>query len=349
MNKWLARMWIGLINLTLRWSVAQRARCAHYVGAVLWCVVRSRRRVALANLRACFPHWSAQEQRRVARQCFSDVARSVLDHSVLWKGTRAEIEALVQVQGLENLMTPAHRPLILVAPHFVGLDAGGLRVGTLVQCVSIYARQSNPVWNDALLAMRRRFNNPLLLARGGQGKGEGNELRATLRALQQGLPLYYLPDMDNGAQASIFVPFFGVSAATVPMVSRLTRITQAKVIMAVTEMTDTGYTLHLTAPWENFPGASVEEDTARMNQEIERWVERFPAQYLWTHRRFKTRPPGELSIYGNAAKFEKLKSEIRQELNSGAAEPWDAQAAKQRAREAASEKKSIHVSNDKIP
>lgn len=292
----LARAWIGLINLTYGWPAARRARWAHYTGAVLWCVVGARRRVTLANLRACFPQWTPEQQHRVARQCFTNVARSVLDHAVLWQGSRTEVEALVRVEGAQHLLPPAPRPLIMVAPHFVGLDAGGLRVNTLVRGVSIYARQSNAVWNDWLLRARRRFNDPVLLARGSQGKGQ-NELRATLRALQQGLPLYYLPDMDNGPQASIFVPFFGVNAATVPMVSRLARMTGAKVIMAVTEMTDSGYTLHLTAPWEDFPGASIEEDTARMNQEIERWVERFPAQYLWTHRRFKTRPPGAPSIY----------------------------------------------------
>ena len=74
-------------------------------------------------------------------------------------------------------------------------------------------------------------------------------------------------------------------------------MTGAKVVMAVTEMTDDGYILHFEPPWENFPGESVEDDTARMNREIERWVLRLPAQYFWTHKRFKTRPEGEASIY----------------------------------------------------
>ncbi len=285
-----ARVWIALINLTAHWSVAARARLARRIGAVLWRVAGSRRRVALANLRACFPQWSEEQRVHIARACFCNVVRSVLDHAVLWKGSRAQVEALVQVQGLERLMNPEHRPLIMVAPHFVGLDAGGLRINTLVRGVSIYARQSNAVWDAWLLKARQRFNEPVLLAR-------GTEMRSAIRAIKDGLPFYYLPDMDNGAQASIFVPFFGVSAATVPMVSRLARLTGAQVIMAVTEMTDAGYVMHLTAPWENFPGTSIEEDTARMNREIEHWVQRFPEQYLWTHRRFKTQPAGEPSVY----------------------------------------------------
>jgi KDO2-lipid IV(A) lauroyltransferase len=74
-------------------------------------------------------------------------------------------------------------------------------------------------------------------------------------------------------------------------------LTGARVMMAVTEMTDTGYTLHLEPVWRDYPGADVTADTLRMNREIERWVERLPAQYIWTHRRFKSRPPGQPGIY----------------------------------------------------
>ncbi|HYA65545.1 MAG TPA: lipid A biosynthesis acyltransferase, partial [Burkholderiaceae bacterium] len=123
------------------------------------------------------------------------------------------------------------------------------------------------------------------------------DLRAVLRAMRGGLPFYYLPDMDSGDGNSIFVPFFGVAAATLPMVSRLARSIDAKVVMTVTEQTPEGYVLHVEAPWRDFPGASVEQDTVRMNREIERWVLRMPDQYLWTHRRFKSRPVGAASLY----------------------------------------------------
>jgi KDO2-lipid IV(A) lauroyltransferase len=156
--------------------------------------------------------------------------------------------------------------------------------------VSIYARQSNAAWDDWLLAIRSRFNEPLLLARGA-------DLRQAVRAMKQGRPFYYLPDMDNGPDNSIFVPFFGVPAATLPMVSRLARLAGAKVVMTVTEMTDDGYVLHVEPPWPDFPSDSVEADTRRMNSTLERWVLRMPNQYLWTHKRFKTRPPGAPSVY----------------------------------------------------
>jgi KDO2-lipid IV(A) lauroyltransferase len=292
MNEALARLWIGLINTTAGWSMAARARLAAFLGDLLWLLVRRRRRITLTNLRACFAQLGEPERRALGRRLFRNIARGVLDHSVLWHGSREEIERLVRVDGVEHLNDPRNRPLILLAPHFVGLDAGGLRVNTLLRAVSIYARQSNAAWDAQLLEGRRRFADPLLIPRRG-----ASELKAVLRAMKDGLPFYYLPDMDLGATNSIFVPFFGVTAATTPMVSRLARLTDAKVVMAVTEMTDDGYVLHLEAPWRDFPGVSVGQDTERMNREIERWVQRMPDQYLWTHKRFKTRPPGEPPLY----------------------------------------------------
>jgi KDO2-lipid IV(A) lauroyltransferase len=197
----------------------------------------------------------------------------------------------IRVEGAEHMTDPANLPMIILAPHFVGLDAGGVRSNTLVRGASIYSQQKNPVWDAWLLKARQRFSDPVLLPR------QGLDMRSLIRTVKSGLPLYYLPDMDLGPVNSIFVPFFGVPAATIPMVSRIARMTGAKVVMAVTEMTDDGYLLHIEPPWTDFPGASVEEDTLRMNRELERWVLRLPAQYFWTHKRFKTRPEGEASLY----------------------------------------------------
>ena len=293
MSAWLARIWIALINATAGWRVANRVRLANALGDLLWLLVRPRRRIALANLRACFPGRSSAERRAIARACFRNVSRGVLDHAVLWRGSREDVQRLVRLEGIDALLAAAGQgPLIMMAPHFAGLDAGAIRLAIELHAVSIYARQRNATWDEALTAGRRRFNEQLLIAR-----DEDNALRQVVRALKQGRPLYYLPDMDNGPHNSIFVPFFGVAAATLPMLSRLATITGARVVTVVTEMTRDGYVVHLSEPWPDFPTGSVEEDTARMNREIERWVLRLPDQYLWTHRRFKTRPPGAAPIY----------------------------------------------------
>ena len=291
MNAALARLWVALILQSARWSAAPRRWLADRIGDLAVLAVARRRRIAEANLRACFPGLGEAERRGILRRMFRNVARGALDHGVLWRAPADEIRQFVRAEGMEHLRSPTNRPLLMLAPHFVGLDAGGARIALEFRAVSIYARQSNPVWDRWLAFGRARFNEPLLVARGGA------ELRTALRAMQSGLPFYYLPDMDTGDSNSIFVPFFGVEAATLPMVSRIARMIGAKVVMTVTEQTADGYVLHVEPPWEDFPGASVEEDTARMNREIERWVRRMPDQYLWTHRRFKTRPPGAAGIY----------------------------------------------------
>jgi KDO2-lipid IV(A) lauroyltransferase len=291
-DRWAAGFGIALINRTARWPVRARARLARVLGDLGWHLVASRRRVTLANLKACFPALDDAERQQLGRRVFHNLTRATIDHSLLWKGSREDVERLVRVEGLERLTDPTNRPLIMLAPHFVGLDAGAVRLSIDIKAVSIYARQSNPVWDRWLAHGRSRFLQQRLIAR------RGWDLRAVVRAMRDdGLPFYYLPDIDGGPSNSIFAPFMGVPTATLPMVSRLARMIGARVVMTVTELTSDGYVLHVEAPWEDFPGSTVEEDTARMNREIERWVRRLPDQYLWTHRRFKTRPPGAPSIY----------------------------------------------------
>ncbi|MCX8004649.1 MAG: lysophospholipid acyltransferase family protein [Burkholderiaceae bacterium] len=291
MSAALGRLLIALIEATHGWSQAARTRLANVLGDLAWWLAVPRRRVALANLRVCFPQWSEARRRQVARACFRNMARALLDHAVLARAPREVLAGYVRAEGVEHLRVQDGRPLLLIAPHFAGLNAGGVRTAMEVAGVSIYARQRNATLDAWMRAIRGRFNAPLLIPR------EGFDLRAAVRAMQQGRAFYYLPDQDYGPRHSIFVPFFGVPAATIPMVARLAKLTGARVVMTVTEMTADGYVLHVEPPWADFPGGSIEADTARMNREIERWVERMPAQYLWLHKRFKTRPPGAAPIY----------------------------------------------------
>jgi KDO2-lipid IV(A) lauroyltransferase len=287
----IARGAIRLMEAMSGWTPRSRARLAQLVGTLLWWLAAPRRRVTLVNLRLCFPALSEAERSALGKRCFVKLLRALIDHGALARLDADAFSRFVRVQGAEHLQDARNRPLILIAPHFVGLDAGGVAVNTMVRGVSIYARSRNAAWDDWLLKVRNRFNAPLLIQR------EGFDLRAAVRALNDGLPFYYLPDQDPGERNGVFAPFFGVPAATLPMVPRLARMSGAKVMMAVTEMTDDGYVLHLEPPWENYPSGSVEADTARMNAEIELWVRRLPDQYLWTHKRFKTRPAGEASPY----------------------------------------------------
>ncbi len=261
-------------------------------GALLYAFGRERRRVCLINLAHCLPQLSAGEREALARRHFRVFARTFLERAILWWGSPARICRLVRIEGMEHFEAVRGGPLILLAPHFVGLDMGWTRLALEIDMVSIYSTQKNAVFNAALLAGRRRFGHPTLLSR-------QRGVRPALRAMQAGQPFYYLPDMDYGERDTIFVPFFGVNAATITGVSRLARLAGARVLPCVTRMLPggEGYVVRFLPALENYPGASIEGDTRRMNALIEEQVRQMPEQYLWVHKRFKTRPPGEAPWY----------------------------------------------------
>lgn len=288
----MAHFWVWLVGCFCHTSVRTRTRAARIIAFVLWYAVPKRRHVIRTNLRLCFPDWSEEKREQVARSTYRSLARAALDHGVLWKGSSEQIGEMVRFEGLDHILSLDNRPLIVICPHFVGLDAAGIALNRYVRGCSLYQTQSNPVWDAAALAGRSRFSDPVLIA-----KSNGSDLRPVMRAMKQGMPFYYLPDMDHGLRNSIFVPFFGVPAATLPMASRLARVMKARVCMSIVEMTEQGYTAHISAPLENFPTQDAAADTLVVTKLLERWIERFPDQYLWTHRRFKTRPDGEPSVY----------------------------------------------------
>ena len=262
------------------------------LGWVLYAVARERRKVALTNLRLCFPDQTDSDLQRLARRHFQALGRSFLERGLLWWSTRARLQSLVRIEGLEHWQAVAERPVIWLAPHFVGLDMGGTRIITQWRGVSVYSHQKDPVFDRILLHGRTRFVTPELFSR-------QDGIRPVVRAMRKGLPFYYLPDMDLGERDSIFVPFFGVPAATITGLTRITKLAEAVVVPAVTRQLPgaAGYVLRFYPAWKEFPGANEEQDTRRMNAFIEDRVREMPEQYYWVHKRFKTRPPGEPKIY----------------------------------------------------
>lgn len=286
----MSRLLFALLWLAHWLPVRARAALAEAAGAAAFWLIAERRRVARINLQKCFAAMDPAARERLARAHFRALARSLLDRGVLWWAPRARIERMVRIEGLERLRALAGRPVILLAPHFVGLDAGFTRLACEADMVSIYANQKNPLFARLLMRGRTRFGRQRLLSR-----QEG--IRAALAAIREGRPFYYLPDLDYGPRGALFVPFFGVAAATTPGLARLARLTGAAVLPCVTRMQRDGYVLTIEPAWDNFPTADVAADTRRMNAYIERRVLEMPEQYLWMHKRFKTRPPGEARFY----------------------------------------------------
>ena len=290
MKIFLTYILVGFLWL-LHWLPLHVLRGLGWVlGRVLFVLGRERREVALINLRLCFPEKTEAEREVLARKHFVVFSRAVLDRTLGWWASKERIERIVRISGVENLTDPEGKPVILLSPHFVGLDAGASRISMCVVGCSVYSNQKNPVLNKLLYDGRKRFNDTLLLSR-------QDGMRRIVKALKDGYPFYYLPDMDFGPRDSIFVPFFGIQTATIPAVSRLVRMTGAKVVACITRQVPDGYEVEVMPAWENFPGESVEADTAYVNRFIESQVLRMPEQYFWLHKRFKTRPAGEQRFY----------------------------------------------------
>ncbi len=262
------------------------------LGVLLYWVGRERRQVARINLRLCFPEMSDAAREKRVRMHFRAFARSVLERGILWWSSKARIQRLVRIEGLEHWQAVKDRPVIWLAPHFVGLDMGGVRLTSEFPLVSMYSNQKNPVFNRVLYRSRTRFGTTCLASR-------QDGIRPIVKGLKDGLPFYYLPDMDYGARDAVFVPFFGVQAATITGLSRLAKLSGAAVVPCVTRQLPGGggYVLKFYPAWQDFPGESVEADTRRMNAFIEDCVKEMPEQYFWLHKRFKTRPEGEAKFY----------------------------------------------------
>jgi KDO2-lipid IV(A) lauroyltransferase len=286
------RLLLGLMWL-LHWlPLPLLGRLGEVVGSLLFIVMGERRHIALTNLRLCMPELSEAERYALARSHFQDYARSVLERSVLWWAPAARLRRLIQVEPGLPLDEIAAGPVILLCPHFVCLDVAGVATSLDIAGCSIYTAQRNPVFDRALRRGRNRFQQAQLFSR-------ADGIKPILRAMRNRLPYFMLPDMDFGSRDALFVPFFGMPAATLTAPARIAAATGAKVIPVVATFLPKyrGWKVHFYPAWENYPGDDLAAATRRMNAFIEERVREAPAEYFWAHKRFKTRPPGAPDVY----------------------------------------------------
>ncbi|MFN4351434.1 MAG: lysophospholipid acyltransferase family protein [Hylemonella sp.] len=261
------------------------------MGWVLYALAVPRRRVIMTNLALCFPQESLAVRRRWARECVVHFAQAWFDRAWLWSGKLEVLRPRLRIIGaVEELQ--GDTPTVIFAPHFFGLDAAGTAINDQIRrpMVSIYTPQRNQAVDQWLHDGRRRFGNLQLFYRDQGVKG-------IVAALREGALLYLLSDMNFGPEESIFVPFYGVQAATVPSLPRFARLGRAKVVPVTARMTPQGYDIEVHPAWKDYPSADVQADTAYMNRWLEGVINTMPSQYYWVHKRFKTRPPGEQGVY----------------------------------------------------
>jgi len=286
--------------------------------ALLWCVIRlpfawqlatgrlfgygiylfgaKRRQVTRINIELCFPELTNHERRRLVRAHFAALGIAVIEIALGWWGSKRKLEKLVTIHGLDNLEKALQegKGVLLLSAHFTTLEIGGRLLSLYAPFHVLYRRHKNPVIEFLILKYRTRLYENAI---------ERGDLRTMIKSLRNNRPVWYAPDQDFGSDNSIFVPFFGVPAATLTATSRLAGATGARVVPFFQARLpgSRGYRLTLLPALEQFPGTSIETDTRRIVALIEDRIREAPEQYIWAHRRFKTRPPGEKPVYKNGA------------------------------------------------
>ncbi len=293
-TSWGARLLLGVMWLLHKLPLPLLAVLGNGVGRLLYWVAVPRRKVALRNLALCFPDQPEAQRIRLAREHFRWLGRSILERSLLWFASAERLKKMIHVEGDVKLAERSERPVMWLVPHFMGLDVAAVAM-LLYQnhpACSIYQQQSNPAMDIIIRKGRLRFGNSEIFPR-------SDKALPLIRAIRRGRAFFNLPDMDFGERDAAFVPFFGVPAATLLAPSRMARALDMVVQPIVAEILPggQGYRVRFGEPLEHFPTDDAVADTAAMNRWIEDEIRRNPAQYLWVHKRFKTRPAGEPSLY----------------------------------------------------
>lgn len=259
------------------------------LGILGYHMVKSRRNVGIKNLSLCFPEMSQSEKEQIIKQHFKYLMQSALEYGLVFYASYERIAEMVSIKNLDYVLQHYEkRPIILLCPHFVGLDLGALRLTQEIVGYSIYSRQKNNLVAEKLKDARIRF----IRDQGGEifARKEGlrpviKRLRATKRAF------YYLPDQDFGERDSVYVPFFAYpTCATVNVLPKLVQLTDAVVVPMAVHRVGEHYEMEFFKAWENYPTGDLTADVRQMNQFVESAIMKDISQYFWLHKRFKTQP-----------------------------------------------------------
>lgn len=283
-------VWYGLSQLPYRWQLV----LGKGLGALLYRTAKRRKKIAYANIRMCFPEKSEAECHALVKGVIDSVAIAFFETGMAWFWSKERLERLRVIHGTEYLEQAEAEGagIILIALHFTHIDIGAKLLAFYRPINGSYRPHNNPVYDYVQRTGReRQVVGGRVIPR--------EDVRGMVKALRAGEAIWYAPDQDYGPKHSQFVPFFGISAATITATSQLARLGKAKIIpFTQTRKSDgSGYQLDIHPPLENFPSGDEYEDALRINQLVERLICRQPEQYLWVHRRFKTRPPGEPDLY----------------------------------------------------
>lgn len=290
------RLWPTRVGLALFWLIGQLPwdlllSLGRGVGHLAWRVAGGRRRVTLTNLRLCFPELDEGERERMARRVFLSTGEAIIEMAGSFHNQRVDLGQRLTVKGMEHIDAARAdgQGVLLLGMHFNSIDVGSRLLGKILDFSVVYRPNDNPLLDRLITDGRGAWVKHSV---------DRNDLRRMIKLLRQGEILWYAPDQDYGTEHAVFVPFFGVPAATITATSRLAKMGRARVIPCAHYRLPGGrYEIEFGEPLADFPSGDDEADTSRINRTIEHFVRKHPEQYLWVHKRFKHQPEGRRSPY----------------------------------------------------
>jgi KDO2-lipid IV(A) lauroyltransferase len=291
------RYWPTWLVLGFMWLLAQlpyrrQMGLGRALGRLMGRLGKERAHVARVNIALCLPELSETERERLLHKHLESVGMALVETAISWWTPARRLRPLLQIEGLEHLHAALRqgRGAIVLIGHFTSMELFGRLMALHTPLYVSYRQNKNAVYEYMLIRTHRHHCAGLI---------PHTDLRTMFQILKRNQPLWYAPDQNYAGKHSAFVPFFGVPASTITASSRIAQISGAPIIPVLAQRLpdDQGYRITLQAPLENFPGEDAASDAARILRIVEGHVRQFPEQYLWVHRRFKTRPPGEKSVY----------------------------------------------------
>lgn len=265
--------------------------CGKGVGRISYHVAKKRRHIIERNIQLCFPNLSQNEQAKLVKDNFDSLGMGIFETLVAWFKPKKQIEAIVTYEGLDHLeaVKESGQGALLLTIHFCNLELGARAMTLQTPFVAMYRMHKNRYFEEEQFKMRTKQsqNEPV----------NRNEIRKTIKLLRKGKLLWYAPDQNYGGSNHVFVDFFGVKALTITATFEMAKLGRAKILPYYCIREGNQYRIKILPALENFPSDSAMKDCERLNTLFESWILEAPDQYLWAHRRFKTRPEGEKDLY----------------------------------------------------
>jgi KDO2-lipid IV(A) lauroyltransferase len=274
-----------------------------FLGWLIGSVFHIRKRVIRRNIQACFPQLTEQHQEKLIKANYKETGYMISQTLYAFFHRSNRLFNQLSITGEHHLQAclDNNQGVLLVSGHFTALDIGGRALCQRFPVAGVYRPHKNPVMEYVVTRARTAYAKDMFAR---------DRLKSIVRYLKNGGIIWYAPDQDYRRGHSVFSDFFGVPASTITATHQLARLSGAKVLYYGVKRISKPpyYQLHISPALQDFPSEDAQIDTDRINRGIEDMVKQAPEQYLWLHKRFKTRPQGQADFYQSSTES-KNKSE----------------------------------------